>query len=293
MSAARVSVVVAAWPDTRGLGACLAALEPQRGPGDEVVVAAPCSQPADVARAAPWALWAQGGPRLLIPQLWSLGLERTQGDVLALTTAHFVPACDWIDVLRRSHARLDAAAVGGSIEPPRGAGPVAWATYFTRYSAYLGLSREQDLPDLAADNAAYKRAALAPHGEFVRHGFWERELHARLAAGGARLRYVPEMRVRLAASFGFAGFVRQRFRHGRQFGAARVRGRGPGLRAGRLLSSPLVPAWLLGRIALRVARSGRARGRFLLALPLTAAFVLAWSLGEAAGYLRPAHGTAP
>lgn len=288
-----MSVLVAAWPDARGLRECLEALEPQRDPADEVVVVACFERPPEIELAAPWARWTRAAPGLLVPHLWGLGVGAARGDVIALTTAHFIPARDWIEVLRTSHVLRGEPAVGGPIEPPRGGPVVAWATFFVRYANYLGLETEQDVPDLAGDNASYKRAALAAHADFLRAGFWEHPLHRRFRAAGARLRFVPQMRVRLAESLGFLAFASQRFRHGRQFGSERVSGAGRALRLGRLLSSPLLPVILLARIVTRVARDGRLAGRFLWSLPVTLAFLSAWSLGEASGYIRPARAVMP
>jgi hypothetical protein len=292
-----VSVVVAAWPDTSGLDKTLAALGPQRDPATEVIVVSPAPRPPDCAQRFPWALWVEAPEQRLIPELWSLGMTRSRGEVVAITTSHFTPSTQWLAVIRDAHARLRSPAIGGPIEPPAGGSPADWATYFLRYSAYLRYDREQGVPDLAGDNASYRRAAIEAHPEFLREGFWELRFHERLRAAGETLTFVPAMRVRQHASFGFRRFVSQRLRHGREFGEARVRGKGPALRAAAVLASPLVPLILLGKVVLRVARSGRHLGPFLLALPILLCFVSAWGVGEAAGYLlgrpgpaRPAGG---
>lgn len=89
------------------------------------------------------------------------------------------------------------------------------------------------------------------------------------------------------ACFGFLPFLRLRFRHGRQFGRMRVRGRGLAIRVLGVCASPLIPAVLLARIAMRVARSGRDWGAFAVSLPLLGCFAVAWALGAASGYLAP------
>ena len=168
-----------------------------------------------------------------------------------------------------------------------------WATYFTRYSAYLDRARDPEVLDLPGDNASYKRAALEAHPECLRDGFWEQEFHRKIRSEGQRLTFLPEMRVRQHASFGFLPFVRQRLRHGRVFGRTRVRGRRPAFRALAAAASPLIPLVLLGRISLRVLRSRRDLGPFLLSLPVLCGFVLAWAAGEAAGYLAAWRGDQP
>jgi hypothetical protein len=279
-----LSVVIAAWPDTTGLGDCLASVAPQRGPGTELIVVSP-----EPSRATPVDVtWLLAPPGLLIPHLWSLGMARARGEVVALTTSHFTPAPDWLAVIAAAHARLDSAAVGGPVDPPRGRGLVEWATYFLRYSAYLRYRSEQGVEDLAGDNASYKRVSLLAHPEFLRDGFWELEYHKRLRREGRTLTFLPGMRVTLRRSFGLFPFLAHRFRHGREFGQARLRGRGPALRIAAIVASPLIPLLLAGKIAMRVARSGRDLGPFAACSPILLCFVLAWALGETAGYLAPA-----
>lgn len=281
--------MLAAWPDSAGLVECLEALAPQREGATDVVVVTPAPV-ADLGARFPWISCVSASPDLLIPHLWSLGIAAARREVVALTTAHFTPAPDWVSVIRACHARLPSAGIGGKVEPPRGGGLVAWATYFLRYSPYLGYDREQAVADLAGDNAAYKRAVLNAHPECLRDGFWEQEFHKSVRSEGQSLTFIPGMRVRLRTSFGFAPFIRQRLRHGREFGRRRLEGRAPAWRVAAVAASPLIPAVLLGKIALRVLRSRRDWRPFLAALPILCAFVLAWALGEASGYLAPRPG---
>lgn len=280
-----LSVVVAAWPDDRGLADCLAALAPQLGDGTEVLVVAagdPAERPAG---------WPPQARRLagngLIPDLWAAGIGEARGGVVAITTAHFRPAPDWVGAVRAAHARLESPAIGGAIDPPRGGSLVDWATYFLRYSAYLGYGREQDVPDVAGDNASYKRGALEAHPDLVRNGFWELDLHRRLRAEGRRVTFDPAVRVTQRHSFGFRRFMAQRFEHGRQFGGNRFPGRPLPVRLAAAAAAPLIPAVFLAKIVRRVVRGRRYYGPFLAALPVMLCFLLAWSLGEAVGYLRP------
>ncbi len=287
MSDPGLSIVVAAWPDAAGLGDCLEALAPQRDGFTDVIVVCP-EATAELPRLFPWASWVNAPKGGLIPHLWSLGIAAARREVVALTTAHFTPAPDWVSVIRAAHARLASPALGGAIDPPRGGRLVDWATYFLRYSAYLGYRREQVVADLAADNASYERSAILAHPELLKGGFWEQELHARLRGEGHSLTFVPAMRVRLRASFGFVPFLRQRLLHGRRFGRARLLGHGPVWRTAAILAAPLIPAVLVGKVVLRVVRSGRDFAPFLASLPILSAFALAWAAGEAWGYAAPA-----
>ncbi len=163
------------------------------------------------------------------------------------------------------------------------------ATYFLRYSGYLHLDSEQRVHDLAADNASYRRDALASHPEWRRDGFWEQDFHRRLEAEGRPLWWLPQIRVAQRRSFGFRKFLKQRFHHGLRFGRERVGRRGASFRVAAAVASPAVPAILFSKILARVVRSRRDWGAFLTALPILVCFIGAWSLGEAAGYVTGAR----
>lgn len=291
MTLPSLSVVAAAWPDLRGLTGLLEALEPDLA-DCEVMIVAPEPRPSDIARRFPWARWLEQAGSALIPQLWSAGIAATRGDVVATTTAHFRPVPGWITAIRQAHAASGAPAIGGPIDPPESASAVAWAVYLLRYSAYP-TSREaaHEVVDLAGDNAAYKREALDAHPQAVLAGFWERELHQALLAEGRPLLFDPRLAVRQQESFDFSTFVSQRYRHGQQFGRARLRAR-PWVLG--LLAAPaallLVAPLLIARTALRALRARRPIARVLAALPCLGAFAGAWGAGEALGYLSHATG---
>ena len=284
-----VSIVIAAWPDLAGLADCLEALSGQRDSATECLVVATFPAPAEWSARFPWAVWNRADSGCLIPHLWGLGMTRSRGDIFAITTAHFTPAADWIQSIRSAHARQPSWAIGGRIEPPRGRGPVSWAIYFLRYSSYLRYQHEQTVPDVAGDNASYKRVALAAYPGFLRDGFWEQELHRRLWAEGKAPVFDPAIRVTQRRAFGFWAFLRQRFQHGKQFGRTRAQRWKtlPRLAAG--LVSPLIPVLFLGKILFRVARSGESIGPFVAALPALVCFLVAWSAGEGWGYLFAAR----
>lgn len=286
MTQPSLTIVIAAWPDLAGLEPCLQAVAPQRDATTEVIVVARVAFPRTIADRFPWVCWRSAPSWSLTPHLWAEGMRQARGEVIALTTSQFLPATDWAQRIGQAYSTGLWSAVGGRIDPPRRQGATAWATYFLRYSAYLNYDRPQPVPDLAGDNAAYRREALDRHPAWQKNGFWEQDLHQALRAEGEELRFDPAIRVVQQGSLGFWCFIGQRWRHGQQFGQTRMCGRSLAFRAAGLLAAPLVPAVLLARIVGRVARSRRDFGPFLLALPLLLCFVLAWATGEACGYAR-------
>jgi hypothetical protein len=270
------------------LADCLEALRPQRDAAAEYHVVATLPAPADLSARFPWVIWNRAAPDCLIPHLWGLGMARSRGSIIAITTAHFAPAADWIQRIRSAHARRPSWAIGGRIDPPHGGGAVSWAIYFLRYSTYLRYQQEQMVPDVAGDNASYKRVALATFPA-LREGFWEQELHRRLWAEGKGPFFDPAVRVTQRQAFGFWAFLRQRYRHGKQFGRARAQGWSAVHRLAAGIASPLIPVLFMGKIVFRVFRSGQFLVPFVAALPALLCFLLAWSAGEGCGYLFTAR----
>jgi hypothetical protein len=219
----------------------------------------------------------------LIPELWETGINCSHGEIVALTTAHFVPAENWIEEILRAH-QGSYAGIGGAIEnDPRG-GWVSWAIYFCRYSPYMLPFSGRAVDDFAADNASYKRSALDACRSARAKGFWETFIHAEMKNAGIRLFLSPGIVVYHQQSFTLVDFIRQRFVHGRQFGSERVRNLRLARRLSFVLMSPAVPLVLFWRITRRVISRRRHFGRYVLALPILSLFLLSWSAGELTGY---------
>jgi hypothetical protein len=280
-----LSIVVAVWRDRAGLDRCLPAFLAQLDEMCELIVVAGVDPPA--APLDSRVRWLRVSADLLIPQLWSRGMQAAKGRHVAITTAHFEPAPEWVRTVRAAHARLGAAGIGGPIEAPRGGSAKDWASYFLRYSNTFELVRERIVPDIPGDNASYDGDAIKKHWSAATEGFWEPEFHQLVLREGRSLVWVPDMRVTQRASYPFGAFCRQRLLHGRRFGSSRLRGKGSGERFVRIVLSPLIPIVFLTKIAARVVKSRRDVAAFAYSLPLLFTFVLVWALGEAWGYLTP------
>jgi hypothetical protein len=282
---ASFTVVVAVWEEPAALEEALAALEPQQGARDEVLVVGNFCPPAFLKK-FPRMRWLEEPPGTLVPHLWARGISTASGDWVALTTAHFVPEANWLERFRECSGGDGVAGIGGFISPPLGLGLEAWATWFLRYSATLHFRRSQSVDELAADNAAYRRHDLCTHAAVMHDGFWEPDFHRLVLAEGKELIFDPQVRVAQRASFGIRRFCRQRRHHGRQFGEARMRGKSRFLRLASPLALPIIPLLYLAKVGRRVLAHGRHLGPFLASLPVLALFVTAWALGEVEGSWR-------
>lgn len=276
-----VSVVVASNGAVGAVERCLAALVPQLEDGDELIVCGAEPFPRDVRSRHPGARWhVRSGA--LVPLLWRDGIELATGELVALTISPMVPHAGWLASLRAPLAEADA--VGGAVEPGPGLRLADRAECFCRYANDMPPFAGGPSLDLPGDNAGYRRARLVGVADSWSDGFWEPDVHAALAAKGAKLVREPAAVVVMGRSAGAAAFLRQRLAHGRAYG----RSRGARFRVSRnvagVVLAPAVPVLL----ALRTWQEARRRGRgrqLAPALPLVALFDIAWAAGEALGHL--------
>lgn len=220
----------------------------------------------------------------LIPYLWANGIRGASGDWVALTTAQCIPAADWVQHLLTLD-RTGRVAVGGALANDEAASAVNWAIYFLRYSAFMPQGTAGIRDEIAADNALYNRAAILRYPDLLAGGFWEPSFHAKFRAGGDVIAFDPTLIVEHHGLVSWPAFTLQRFAHGREYGRARSRGEPSWRKLALLAASPLVPLILWFRIRARVAHDGDCSGKFGKAAPWLAGFILAWSLGEALGYV--------
>jgi len=282
----KISIVVASHNAYSNIARCLEAIEASasRREAEVIVVEGSNDRTQEIIdRQFPNVKLVHSGKGKLIPHLWEAGINCSQGDVVVLTTAHFIPAKNWIDQILLAHEG-PYAGIGGAIENDPQGGLVSWAIYFCRYSPYILPFIAHDVNDFAADNGSYKREALDACRPARRNGFWEAFIHGDLRRTGARLLLSPDIVVYHGQSFTILEFICQRFRHGRQFGSERAQSISVRRRVALLLMSPLIPVVLLSRITRRVMIRKRLLGKYVLALPLLISFLLSWSLGELTGY---------
>jgi len=225
-------------------------------------------------------------PGTLTPVLWAEGYRGATGRVVAFTTGHCLVSPRWAAALRTA---IDggAAGAGGPLVLAPSARLLDVAVYYLRYSAFMPhtLGNGRIDGEIAGDNAAYPREWLDRYADSLADGFWEVDFHRLVRAGGGWLAAVPEAVVEFGRSFPAATIMRQRFAHGTQFGAGRVRG-GSRTVSQIVFAAPLVPFVFAMRAARRVAASHRDTMRLIAALPWFIVLAACWAAGEAWGALR-------
>jgi hypothetical protein len=281
-----VSVIIASVEAAQSIERCLESVRAAvAGRSSEVVVVdASRDASADIAeRVVGAAHVLRCAPGTLTPELWAVGIARSKGRVIALTTGHFVVGPTWT---RSLESALQEGHVGaaGRIDLGSETSVTDWAVFYLRYSEFLNEPEQlrSGVPGIPADNAAYDGDAIRRFVTTSDDGFWEVEFHRQLHATGGSLAVVPGATAWYARSFPFATIARHRFHHGRHSGAWRVmhNERSP---FAVVAAAPLVPFALAARVWRRVRPMAAHRGRFLRALPVFLTLAACWAIGEAVG----------
>ena len=212
------------------------------------------------------------------------GLNKAQGEVLALLQDYGAPDPDWCDQVLAAH-RLPYAIIGGAVEH-EGEGVLNWAVYFLDFGRYQ-LPLHEGLTDYLTDvNVSYKREALESVRNLWSERYKEVTVNWALARQGMTLWQRPQIVVRQdRGALSFGPLISERFSWGRLFGCIRTREISPVARLLYIALSPGIPLILLARIARKVFSARRNRARFVMSLPHLAAVTAFWCLGEFVGYV--------
>lgn len=285
MTAPALSVVLAVQDAQANVPAIMERLACDRHPDVEYLVGYSDRDP-DVPRLVPDLANVRllaGAAGSLIPHLWRDGIRAAGAGRVALTTAHCVPAEDWIAALLAADLG-DVAGVGGTIEADPSSSAMDWAVQIQRYAPFSPPQVARRVDEIAADNAVYRRADIVAHPDLLDEGFFEPRFHARFRAGGAGLALDPRLRVVHRNRYAAATFLGQRYEHGRQFGEARARDLPAARRLLLALAAPILPLLFLRKIVRNARRNEGLREHWLRALPWLGFFLLGWGAGEALGY---------
>ncbi|VAW92793.1 hypothetical protein MNBD_GAMMA23-361 [hydrothermal vent metagenome] len=220
----------------------------------------------------------------LIPEMWGDGIKVAKSEKVALSTAHCIPAKNWVDILLATDME-QYPGVGGAIENDATSSPKDWAIFFLRYISFSPPQQSREIHEIAADNAVYRRDDILEHDDLLAKGFWEPSFHSRFRNKGMALFLSSDLVVTHRNCYTAGQFFKQRLAHGKEFGLARVREISTVKRLLLIVLSPALPILFLKKIILSVKQHGAHKSKLLMATPWLLVFLLAWGLGEARGYL--------
>jgi hypothetical protein len=220
----------------------------------------------------------------LIPHLWRDGILAASGERVGTTTAHCIPAADWVDALLAADLG-QTAVLAGTIENDPEADAKGRAIFLQRYAVFAPPQAKREVHNPAADNALYRRSDLLRHRDLLQRGFWEPSFHDRFRAEGLHLALDPSLRVVHRNRYSARQYMGQRLAHGREFGLARASSRPLPQRLLLVLLAPGVFPLVLSRIVRRALGKPALRKQLATAWFWLPVFLLAWVVGEASGYL--------
>jgi hypothetical protein len=219
----------------------------------------------------------------LTPDLWAVGIAKSRGRVVGLTTGHCLVPDGWADSLMK-RVGSDVVGAAGALVIGETARVLDWAVYYLRYSEFIPFVNRSgdDVHTIPADNAAYDGSEIRRYVDSTASGFWEVDFHRSARAAGKSLAFVAAATAHFGRSFPFMTIAAHRFAHGRHSGSWRVQ-TGASSAARSVLAAPLVPFVLAARTARRAARVPGHLTRFVASLPIFLVLAASWAAGEAWG----------
>ena len=284
-----LSVVVAAWSGEVALKRCLESLMPQAQDVEVIVAFRGTLDPATLMEDRyPNVRFMSAPPDATVFRLRSLGLHETRGASIAMLEDHSVVCLDWVKALVSAQA-AGLMICGGPIDNDSESSAYDWALYFAEYGSYMLPRRSGEVALLSGANIYYDRAILWSCSSIWESHFYETDVNAALVNAGHKLHMLPNALVTSRLRIGLAEAMEHLFSGGLHFGNFR-KSRAPRLAQWFwVIASPAIPVVMLLRI-FRVTATRRPVRllQLIRSLPYLLLLLCAWSLGEAAGYLRNA-----
>ena len=287
MAIVKLSVVIAAWNGPSALRQCLLSLANQMNHAATEVIAATnfkSDDLQDLVQSLSFVKLISLSPDTTVPELRTVGIQNSSGDVVALLEDHCTCHNEWVSQIKWAH-ELPHSVIGGVVENANSAIALSWAVYFYDYGKYMLPQAARIVPTLSGNNVSYKRHALEQVRERYRNGFYETFVHQALQQFGHNLYLVPSAIVYHNKDYELRNAVTDSYHHGRVFAAKRAFRARFLERALRCAAAPVLPCLLLSRIVVRTFRKKRHLKELANSLPYLFMLVTAWSCGEFCGYM--------
>lgn len=209
-----ISVVIPAFNVEKTIGACLAALNAQIAPGDEIIVVDDGSTDATRAVAASHHARVIAQTNRGAGAARNIGAQNARGDILLFIDADSIPDPRWIANLTAPFA--DAGMAGASGEK-KSRQKNLWARYVqTEYDwRYERLSSHRVIDFVDSSTAAYRRDIFLAHGGFdtTLSDAEDTELSFRLSERGCRMALARDAIVWHTHPESLGEFLRRKFRY--------------------------------------------------------------------------------
>jgi hypothetical protein len=254
----------------------------------EVVIVAPRESPLTIAPGADWPFASLQVVTVdsIVPlrEARAVGVRAATAEAVVVGETHAFPLEGWAEALIEA-LRGPWAAVVPLIEDADPDRAISWSNFLLTYGPWMNPpAREVDrTPE---QNAVYRRDLLLEYGSLLPQKLDSGGgLDADLRARGLRLYLEPAARVRHVEVSSAGAWLPERFSSGRAFAALRAQ---RWSRARRLAYSVAFPGIVVAFLVQSVRRTGGPgwwRGVPRLTIPAVVMGIVAWSAGEAVGYL--------
>lgn len=286
-----ISVIVVAYNASTTIRQCLSALRRQTDSGFEVLlVDSSTDGTAAVVQAEfPEVRIIRSEARLYPGAARNRGIQAAWGEIIAFVDSDCVAAPNWIETMRRAYADPSIDAVGGAVVPANPESRAGWGAWFCEFSSWAPVGEVRLMRDIPTCNISYRTAVLRRVAPFREHGYCsDTALNWRLTGSGHTLVFRPDLVVAHFNLTRVSRFLRKQKMHGRAFSRMRCQERHFGVahRAFYAVGCGVLPMLLWTRMLRRELPPGYSRQAWR-SMPVIVAGLLAWTWGEALGYVRP------
>ena len=289
-----LSIVIASWSGEFALRRCLESLLSQAD-GAEVIVAFTGNFNPAISTDERFqnVHFVRGPSDTTVFQLRSLGINETRGASIALIEDHSMVGPGWFQTLANAQAS-GLLVCGGPIENDSESTGYDWALYFAEYARFMPPMPSGEVTILSGANIFYDRETLWSYRSIWECDFYETNVNTALVNAGHKLHMLSNALVTSRLRMRFSDAMRHLFHGGIHFGNFRESRSRPLVRWLWIIASPVIPIAMLVRIVrVTAARRPDRLIQVVRSLPYLLLLVCAWSLGEAAGYLRYGPSQAP
>lgn len=222
-------------------------------------------------------------PDATIPQMRATGHRRASAPAVAVIEDHVMVPPDWarrmLDALAEGHD-----VVAGAFENTATDTTVDWAAFLCEYSSALPPLPSGPQPGIPGNNTIYRRDLLQKYQHEIDANRWENHMHDAMRDDGVELIMRPDIVVGHKMHYTFGLYLSQRFLYSRAYAGAKARDLPLVKRLAMGAASFALPPVLFKRTVDRIRLKGKHAEELRRSLPMLAAFVTSWGLGEVVGY---------
>lgn len=286
----KLTIIIASLDSQTALKSCLDSVLANRQNDIEIIVADCClkEKSGEWIEKYPTVSFIEFAAKTSLPVLLGAGIARAHGEIVAVTDSSCVVAQDWVSSILKAH-RAESPVIGGAVEMLEdGNSSTDWAAYFCDYGQFAPPAPRGIVDAVPGNNFSVKRQVLKRGTEFVGNEFWKTHWCRHLQSLGIRLISEPTILVNRRKTDKLIPFLFRRFYQGRCFAGMRVAKETIFKRLFYALCTIFLPMVFFYRTLAPLIGKKRFFGKLLTALPVIAAAISFWSVGEAVGYIAGA-----